>query len=339
MPAPFSTARSAPRTELGPTYSLSGCEPMPLSVTEIANYEGRYEYWEAETETAWVLRDTSPNHEQPSARLVGLVQDIAKMRGTPIVLYGTADLQERDADGARVRAAQADQLIYLKCPDHLPPVFVVDDFPLPDVVFEVDLTTDVRDRKLDVYASWGVSELWVEVPDAHMPSKRKPPGLTIHILKDGVYMPRRESVAFPTWSAREIHNALNEPYTSAITVGTLRRVGEAMGRLVGTGPDNDPFLGAERNISRLAGLRAGRTMGRQEGREEGRREGLARERLSTIDRLLASRDIRVDATLNDVADRIATMPHDTVLEAALECADFADFLHRLRLGARPPPSG
>ena len=302
-----------------------------MSQTEIANHEGRYEYWEAATEIAWVLRDVSPSHEHPSTRLVGLVQDIAKMRGTPIALFGTADLQERDAKDRRVRAAQADQLIYLDCPVVLPRVFVVDAFPLPDVVFEVDLTTDIRDRKLDVYASWGVPELWVEVPDAPMPSKRKRPGLTIHILEDGEYTPCAESVAFPTWSPRQIHAALNEPYTSAITVGTLRRVGEAMGRLAGTGPDNDPFLGAERSISRRAGWR--------EGREEGRREGLVQERLSMIERLLAARKIRVDAGLNDVADRIAAMPHDAVLEAALECADLADFLRRLGLGRRTPASG
>lgn len=161
---------------LEPTeFTLSGCEPVPLSRDEIANYEGRYEYWEAATETAWVLRDVSPSHEHPSVRLVGLVQDIAKMRGTPIAMYGTADLQERDARGGRVRAAQADQLIYLETPRSLPRAFVVDAFPLPDVVFEVDLTTGIRDRKLDVYAAWGVPELWVEVPDAPMPASANCP--------------------------------------------------------------------------------------------------------------------------------------------------------------------
>lgn len=307
---------------LEPTeFTLSGCEPVPLSCDEIADFEGRYEYWEAATETAWVLRDVSPSHEHPSVRLVALVQDIAKIRGTPIAMYGTADLQERDARGARVRAAQADQLIYLETPRSLPRVFVVDAFPLPDVVFEVDLTTDIRDRKLDVYAAWGVPELWVEVPDARMPSKRKRAGLTINVLTDGVYKPSAASVAFPTWSYREIHAALNEPYTSTTTVGTLRRVGGAMGRLVGTGPDNDPFLGAERNVSRLAG--------RKEGREDGIREGLLRERLSIVTSLLAARNIEVAGELNDAAVRLAEMPRDAVLQAALESSDVDDFLRRL----------
>jgi len=314
----MATNRAVAQSPEPADLALSGCEPIPLSCDEIGNYEGRYEYWEAATETAWVLRDVSPSHEHPSVRLVGLVQDIAKMRGTPIAMYGTADLQERDARGARVRAAQADQLIYLETPRSLPRVFVVDAFPLPDVVFEVDPTTDIRDRKLDVYAAWGVPELWVEVPDARMPSKRKRPGLTINVLTDGVYKPSAASVAFPTWSYREIHAALNEPYTSTTTVGTLRRVGEALGRLVGTGPDNDPFLGMERNISRRA------------GHKDGLREGTLRERLSLVKGLLEARNVEVAGQLNDWADRLAEMTHDEVLQAALQSNDVGDFLGRLR---------
>ena len=66
------------------------------------------------------------------------------MRGRPVSMYGTADLQERKADGTRVQAARPDQMIYLDCPAAPPQVIVVGQFPLPDVVFEVDLTTDVR---------------------------------------------------------------------------------------------------------------------------------------------------------------------------------------------------
>ena len=298
----------------GATYALSGCRPVPLSAREIADCEDRYEYWDAATETAWELRDVSARHEEPRTRLVEFVKDIGKMRGRPIAMYGTADLQERRADGTRVQAAQADELIYLDRRDHPPRVIVVGDFPLPDVVFEVDLTTDVRDRKLDVYASWGVPELWVEVPDADMPGKRKRPGLTIHVLDDGDYRQRAESEAFPTLSAPEIHRALNEPWTSTMTVATLRRVGEAMGRLTGTGPDDDPFLGAERQTSRQAGFR----------------EGLRRERLATVERLLAARGIPVAGQLGDASDRIAEMPHEAMIEAALEAHDLAGFLRRIR---------
>ena len=120
---------------------------------------------------------------------------------------------------------------------------------------------------------------------------------------------------------REIHAALNEPYTSSTTVGTLRRVGEAMGRLVGTGPDNDPFLGAERRISRLA------------GRREGLRDGLASERMSMVEGMLAARNIDVAGKLDEVADQVARMPREAVLRAALESRDVDDFLRRLRPGA------
>ncbi len=42
----------------------------------------------------------------------------------------------------------------------------------PDVVLEVDRTTDVRRNKLKVYAAWGFPEVWVEVPeDSSRPRK------------------------------------------------------------------------------------------------------------------------------------------------------------------------
>ena len=295
------------------TTSLSGCHPVPMSDDELGCYEGRYEYWDADSELAWMVRDASPRHEEPCSRLVALVNNIGMVRGTPIVMYGNADLQERDARGRRLRAAQADQLVYLARPAHPPQVIVVGAYPLPDVVFEVDLTTDVRERKLGLYESWGVPELWVEVPEADMPSKRQRPGLTIRVLRDGRYREVAESRAFPTWCADEIHRALNEPWTSTMTVAAVRRVGEAMGRLVGTGPENDPFLGAER----IAALR------------EGHRAGLLQERLSTLEGLFAARNIPVAGRLDAETERIAAMPRDALLKAALDSPDIDDFLRRV----------
>ena len=326
--------RSADRPKLASTFTLSGCRPFPLPAAEMADYDGRYEYWEAGV--GWELRDVSPKHEQPRSRLVELIGDIAKMRGTPIAMFGTADLQERDADGSRVRAAEADDLIYLDGPESLPDVFVIGVHPLPDVVFEVDLTTDIRNRKLDVYASWGVPELWVEVPDAHMASKRKRSGLTIYVLhaQDGCFREQAESVAFPTLSAQEIHAAVNSPFTTERTVRAARRVGRILGRRAGTGPDNDPFLGADRRRSRLTGWREGRTRGIEEGLAEGREEGLAEgrlaERVSMLENLLRARGIPVGSQLAENADRIAALPHDAVVQTALESADLDEFLHRLR---------
>ena len=106
----------------------------------------------------------------------------------------------------------------------------------------------------------------------------------------------------------------------------MRRVGEAMGRLVGTGPEDDPFLGAER----LAARRAGEAKGLDAGREEGRRAGLLEERLSTLEGLLAARNIPVAGRLDTETDRIASMPRDALLKAALESTDVDDLLRRVR---------
>ena len=310
--------RSAHRTKFPSTFALSGCRPFAMTDSHLIDYEGRYEYWEGGV--AWELREPGPKHEWPRSRLVELIGDIAKMRGAPIALLGTTGLQERDARGTRLRAVQADELVCLDWRYGLPDVFVVGELPLPDVVFEVDLTTDVRDRKLDVYSAWGIPELWVEVPDADMPGKRKSSGLTILLFDDGTFRESAESAAFPTLSAREIHAALNEPSMSATTVETVRRVGGIMGRRTGTGPDDDPFLGVERRLSR----REGRRQGHHEGHREGRRD----ERISMIEGLLVARGIDITPTLRAEADRIAALPRDRILRAALDSTDSDDFLCR-----------
>ena len=89
-----------------------------------------------------------------------------------------------------------------------------DDFP--DVVLEVDHTTDVHRGKLALYESWGFPEVWVDVPDvpdAPSPSRphRRRSGLTIHLLERGRFRVAAESRALPGWRAEEIHLALNEP--------------------------------------------------------------------------------------------------------------------------------
>ena len=343
MAARTDTALTKDDAEPRTAIKLTGCQPVRVTCDEIADYDGRYEYWDAETEIAWEVREPSPRHEEPCSRIVELVADIAKMRGRPIAMFGHAALQERDAHDGPLRSAQPDASIYLDRSNVIPQAFVVlsdtpqPDFPPPDVVLEVDLTTDVRDRKLELYASYRLPELWIEVPEAPMPSKRKRPGLTIFTFEDGRYGQCAESVAFPGWSAHEIHAALNESSRSQMTVDVLRRVGHAMGQLVGSGPDNDPFLATDRRVTRQAALREGRQEGHREGRqeghregrEEGRREGQRQERLSMVERLLAMRDIRVTSRLNEEAERIAAMPHEATLKAALDCRDMDDFLRRL----------
>ena len=293
------------------TYSLSGCRAVPMTEAERAAYEGRMAYWDGELELAWEVHDHSRHHEGACVQLGRAIDAIAQVRGTPIELLRSTDLQERNAAGKRLHAAQADELVYLDRKEGpQEDVVLIGRSPLPDVLVEVDLTTDVRDRKLKLYAEWGIPELWVEVPDAEMRSKRKRRGLTVYILKDGEFRKCAESKAFPTWTADEIHRAMNEPVLSAATAEALRRVGGVMGQAAGTGPDDDPLLNAH-------------------GRSK-HREG----QLATVENIFASRRVPVAGRLADDADWVLALPNATIVDAALQCRDYDDFLSRLRAEGR-----
>ena len=103
---------------------------------------------------------------------------------------------------------------------------------LPDVVLEVDHTTDVRRGKLALYAAWGFPEVWVDVPD--VPSPGRAPGLTVHRLAGVGYRTASASAGFPGLTAAEIHAALNEPAPD------------------GTKPDDTPWLRRAREAGRAA---------------------------------------------------------------------------------------
>ena len=216
-----------------------GCRPVTIRRDEIDTWEGRLEYWDAETETAWMVREpTGAAHEQPSQRLAGLGQLIAAVRGSPIECFGTMDLLLRNERGEKWRIMQADQSVYLRpgrdrLPD--PAGMVVGEHDFPDVVVEVDHTTDVRRGKLHLYEQWGFPEVWVEVPDRRSPSRPtgRLPGLAIHLLDGGRYRTEKESRAFPGWTADEIHAAMNEPELSAATSEVLNRVGRVLGEREG----------------------------------------------------------------------------------------------------------
>ena len=184
------------------------------------------------------------------------------------------DLTERDAHGEPRLIMQADQSVYLhRARSRLPrPVLTIGEHDFPEVVLEVDHTTDARRRKLPQYEAWGFPEVWIEVPDARAPSRPRSrrSGLTIHLLEDGAYREAAASRAFPGWTAAEIHAALNEQTFSAETSAALERVGAVLGEREGTGPDDDPLLGAQRRRSRA----------------EGRREGELRGKVVTIEGLL-----------------------------------------------------
>ena len=306
-----------------------GCRPFRLTKEDVETYEGRFEYWSADTETAWKMCEpTSRTHEQPSQRLAALGQVIAAVRGAPIECYGSMDLILRKERGEKWRILQADQVAYLYPGRARLPVhgLAIGEHDLPDVVVEVDHTTDVRRGKLGLYEAWGFPEVWVDVPDQTSPSRPagRTPGLTIHLLAGDRYRTETVSRAFPGWTAAEIHTAMNEPLPSAATTRVLERVGRELGARDGTGPDDTPWLRRQRQERRAAGHAEGRIAGLVEGR--------ARLLNVVVRRTLASRGSHDDVTL-DPAD-LAGLSDEDVLDALLECRDAADFRTRLRTPPR-----
>ena len=325
---PDATASEAPLGESVDYEALRfpGCQPIPLTRDEFADYDDRIEYWDARTGTAWVVADKFGVHEGTSRRLPHLAERIASVRGTPIVSYGSVTLLVRDADGRAMRAMEADETLYLHPARAATPVksLIIGENDFPDVVLEVDHTTDVRPGKLILYEAWGFPELWVVVPPGA--TRRRPAGVTIQRLVNGRYRSARASGAFPGWTAKEIHAALAEPVSSAATYRVLERVGRTLGEREGTGPDDDP-------LSRVLGerkLAEGVAQGRAEGVAQGRAEGRAQELAATVRSLLRAREKQVSDTFIERAPILVDAPRDAVTAAALVAADEADFWRRLR---------
>ena len=349
--SPASPPAELPLSEL----EFTGCTAVPMTYDQLRRYDGRLEVWDAESETAWMVREpTSPTHESPSHGLAGLVERIAAVRGSSIKCYGSMDLLRRDAQGEPRRIMQADQTVYLypRRAELLgADAMVVGRHNYPDVVLEVDHTTDVRRGKLKLYESWGFPEVWVEVPERWVASRPRGlvPGLTIHLLEDGVYRVSPESVAFPGWRAEAIHDAMNEAERSVRTNEILEGLGQVLGSRDGTGPDDDALMRSLRGQSRAegehkgraegekkgraTGLAEGRRKGRAEGLAEGERKGRMEGRADTLARvarrMLRSRGVEVSEGF--LADPVfAASSEDAVFEAAMACTDEAQFLATLR---------
>ena len=292
-----------------------GCRRISLTRDQFEDYEDRIEYWDARTETAWVVADKYGVHEGTSRRLPHLAERIASVRGTPIVSYGSVTLLVRDADGRPQRAMEADETLYLHPKRAATPQksLIIGENDFPDVVLEVDHTTDVRPGKLPLYEAWGFPELWVIVPPAGA-SPRRPACVTIHRLQDGRYRSMPSSAAFPGWTAGEIYDGMTEPTPTAATYRVLERVGRALGAREGTGPADDP-------LSRV--LLA-----------EGRLAGRSQELAATVQSLLQVRRLAVSPAFPERAAALAEAPRDTVMAAAYACADEADFWRRLETPLR-----
>ena len=308
---PEAKSRALPESPIA-LAAESGCETVGIPRDEIEDYEGRVEYWEERTEQAMLLREpTTTWHERPSQRLAGLARLIAASRGSPIETFGTADLvRPKAADGIR-KLMQADQILYLD-PGAAPAGarVDVDGDALPDVVLEVDYSTDARVWKLPLYEAWRFPEVWVDVPDERSHPRSRLSGLTIHVHDGERFREASSSRAFPGWTAEEIHVALSRSPPSPETLEVLRRVGRALGVREGTGPDDDPWLRAER--------------------DEGRFEGLASGRARMIVALVEARGIEASG---DLVERLAGLrgrSEAEIVKAAQTCADEAHLLRLLR---------
>ena len=286
-----------------------GCRPVRIARDEIADCELRFEYWDADTEIAMVCEPVSYYHERPAHRLGRLAGLIASARGAPIEAVGHTDLLVRNARGERQRIMQADQILFLRPAQAIPRgnAIEVGTDALPDVVLEVDNTTDVRRGKLGLYESWGFPEVWVEVPDQPAPSRPGSlrPGLTVYVMERGGLRPTPVSHALAGWTADEIHRALNEPELSEETAEVLNRVGRVLGAAEGTAPDDDPFLRRQR-IESYA-------------------EGRAEAHHANALKVLKARGVSVSASLSERLAEMEDVP-ERLMDAALACRDEEEFL-------------
>ena len=287
-----------------------GCESFHLPANEIDRYEGCLEFWDGDTETGWkVCEPTSIQHEAPCQELAQMAGRFAMLRGSRIACFGSADLVRLDATGRKRWLMQADQVLYLH-PDRVRlqgPAIDVDADPLPDVVLEVDHTTDVRRRKLDIYKGSGFAEIWVLVP---WESSVRAPGLTIHVRRGDVYREESSSRAFPGWKAQEIHRALTENPLSEAAWCALQRTALAMGEREGTKPEHDPLM---RSMS---------TKLRAQGHAQGRMELVAV--------ALGAKGIDVASDFTQCQTLLAGLPIERLKAAVLACSSEADFRRRIR---------
>ena len=298
---------------------------MTLAEYEALPDDATVELLDLDTGRVWrVAEPAEAPHEHPLAMFRKFVVRVEMVRGSPIMLGGKAGLYLLDGERTPVRAMHPDEVAFL---DPARQERIASRYGWgapgehPDVVLEVDDTTDVRRNKLLVYADWGFPELWVEVPEVYSPSRRRSrrPELTIYLLEDGEYRESEESRAFPGLKAEEAHRVMNERTPSAETAALASRVGRALGLRQGTGPENDPLLREQR----------------AEGRAEGHAEARAEANAAIAREVLRGRGVAVSNAFPadlSVADRTALgrASPAVVAAAAVSARSVADFLHRLQ---------
>ena len=324
---PASPSHASPSTAPFGPEDFPGCESFHLPAAALERYEGRLEFWDGRTETAWKVCDpTTVHHERPTHMLARVAERLAGLRGSGVECYGSADLVRRDASGARRWVMQADQVLYLHPVQSRPQGsdIDIDREPLPDVVLEVDYTTDVRRRKLSIYEEGGFPEVWVLAPPGSRLGWHR---LTIYALgSGGAYRSAPESGAVPGWKREEIYDALVEEPWSEPTWRAVERVALAMGEREGTRPEDDPLS--------LTLIRRGEARGRRESLAQGREEGRREERAEMVRTVLRSRGIEAGPRLEEELALAGDVPAAALVAAALGCASEADLLRRVREAAR-----
>ena len=294
-----------------------------MTPAEYDAYEGRIEFFDSRAGAAWMAREPAHfPHERPLHRLGALLERIALTRGKPIVSSGAAEIRWPLPEG-QSRRIQPDQMVYLDPAtlDRSGPRYLnASEQPFPDVVVEVDSTTDVRGNRLKLYEAWGFSEVWVEVPNAYAPGRR--PGmrseLRIYLLEDERYVASDTSRAFPGWRADEIHRALNESSITNETAEILVRVGRAVRA---ADPARESAEPKQQALGQDPLFREQRSAARA---------GLARA-------LLTTRGIAVSPDFPAPGDRAAldSASDAAIATAALAATSESDFLARLADGDNP----
>ena len=257
------------------------------------------------------------------------------VRGSRIASFGSSDLVRLDGAGRKRWLMQADEMLYMH-PDRVRldgPAIDVDRDPLPDVVLEVDHTTDVRRRKLDVYKESGFPEIWVLVP---WELSVRAPGLTIHARRGGGYREEEASPAFPGWRAEEIHRAATESRLSGTTWCALERTALAMGAREGTKPEDNPLMRSVLQRAYGEGYATSYRKAYWSAFEEARQEAM----VECVLAMLEVRGIEVTSDPAALRELLGAPSGDAAMAAALACTDADDFRRRIReqRDLRPGPS-
>ncbi len=91
-----------------PALDFPGCVATRLTSKQYDACERHVEFWDASTETAWVVPLSTAIHEYPGYSLASLATRIASVRGWPIKCYGTIALKFRDECGRRLHGMEPD---------------------------------------------------------------------------------------------------------------------------------------------------------------------------------------------------------------------------------------